>query len=153
MKLVQASPDTDWKAVQRLIAAEFAYMELRLGHPPRAAQVPADGLAREAQRGTCWLIMDKTEPRACLFTRPSRDHDDALYLGKLAVAKPARGKGLARQLVEAAANDARRSGYTALTLDTSDLLHELHATFARLGFGPPIPRTAEPGVVTMMRPL
>ncbi len=153
MILLRAGEDTGWEAVRQLVAVAFAYMEPRLGHPSRAAQSTASDLAKEAREGTCWLIVDDATPVACLFTRPSRDHKSALYLGKLAVAEAARGKGLARQLIDAAINDARATGYTALTLDTGDVFQDLHAVFARLGFGPPRPRAGEPGVVTLMRPL
>lgn len=153
MSVVRVGKDSDWAQVQKLIAAAFAYMEPRRGHPPRAVQVTAAGLAQEAQDGTCWLIVEGGVVLACLFSRPSRDHDGAMYLGKLAVAHDARGRGFARHLVEAAATEARAAGFTALTLDTGDAFPELNTTFARLGFGPPVPRAQEPGVVTLMRAL
>lgn len=74
-------------------------------------------------------------------------------MGKLAVSDAWRGAGVARQLVEAAADEARRKGYARLTLDTGAALTELHEAFGRLGFGLPVPRTDEPEVVTMFRNL
>ncbi len=56
-------------------------------------------------------------------------------------------------LVETAAVEARQARYEALTLDTGNAFPELHETFARLGFGAPIPRKGEPGTVTLMQPL
>ncbi len=152
MHLTQASPDTDWTAVQTLLRESFAYMEARLGQPARAAAATAEDLAAEATQGPVYLILDEG-PVACLFTRPSRDHPDALYIGKLAVAETHRGQGLARQLVEHAASRARAQGYQALTLDTGIGFPDLHAAFARMGFGPPVPREGDPGVVTLRRVL
>ncbi len=152
MRLTQAGPDTDWTAVRNLLRESFAYMAARLGHPARAATSTPEDLAAETTRGPVYLILDET-PVACLFTRPSRDHPDALYIGKLAVAETRRGQGLARQLVEHAATQARDQGYKALTLDTGVQFPELHTAFARMGFGPPAPRQGEPGVVTLRRVL
>ncbi|KMW60539.1 hypothetical protein AIOL_000701 [Candidatus Rhodobacter oscarellae] len=148
----RAGNETDWAGVQRLLAKSFAYMEPILGRPAGATQATAEALAEEAQQGACWLI-GTPYPVACLFTRASRDHPDALYLGKLAVEETCRGQGLARQLVERAASQARTQGLAALTLDTGASLTQLQATFGRLGFETPQERDGEPGVVTMMRPL
>ncbi|MDJ0826236.1 MAG: GNAT family N-acetyltransferase [Rhodobacter sp.] len=153
MRLTRADVNTDWPAVRQLLQDAFAYMERRLGHPARAAQVSAGDLATEANTGTVFLIFDGTRPVACLFCRRSRDHPDALYLGKLAVAASHRGRGLARDLVEAATQTAEAQGFSALTLDTGTAFPELLSLFQTLGFGPPAPREGDPGVVTMMRPL
>ncbi len=152
MQVTRANANTDWTAVQDLLRDSFAYMDARLGHPARAATSTPEDLVAEATRGRVYLILDET-PVACLFTRPSRDHPDALYIGKLAVAETHRGQGLARQLVDHAATRARKETYKALTLDTATQFPELHAAFARMGFGPPAPRKGEPGVVTLRRAL
>lgn len=154
MDLIRADPDrTDWRQVAQLLAEAFAYMEARLGHPARAAAATPADLASAAREGPVFLIRDGARIAACLFCRPSRDHADALYIGRLAVAADQRGQGLARRLIDAAAGHARAENYAALTLDTGQAFPELHATFAKLGFGPPAPREGEPGVVTMTMPL
>lgn len=152
MRLIRATPDfPDWEPVHALIADAFAYMTVRLGHPPQATLQNARQLATEAATGAVFLLIDHDRPVACLFCRPSRDHDGALYLGKLAVATDYRGGGLARRLIDAAEQEARAQGLHSLTLDTGAMLSELHAVFQRLGFSPPDIRPEVPGILTMMR--
>ena len=79
-------------------------------------------------------MKDATGPVACLFTRPSRDMPDALYLGWLAVADRYRGRRLTRQLIGAAEAEARTAGCKALTMDTGLALTDLHRLFGHLGF-------------------
>ena len=124
--MTEANAATDWAAVHALLLDSFAYMEARLGHPARASQATARDLAVEARQGPVLLFLDT----------------EAL-----------RGHGVARHLIDAAADLARRSGYSALTLDTGTQFPELHDTFQRLGFNAPVPRQGEPGVVTMIRSL
>jgi ribosomal protein S18 acetylase RimI-like enzyme len=82
---------------------------------------------------------------------------DTLYLGKLAVAEGARGRGLARVMVDHACARARALGLAHVTLQTRVELVENHATFARLGFVE-IARAAHPGYdrptsITYRRPV
>ena len=123
-----------WPEVAALIHRAFAYMEPRLGHPARAASVTPETLAAAAGAGSVWLVEDGGAPIACLFTRPSRDMADALYLGWLAVDETRRGRGLAGRLIAAAEAEARDAGHAALTLDTARVLDELCALFRHHGF-------------------
>ena len=146
-----------WAEIATLIRHSFAYMAPMLGHPARAASLTAEDLARAAAQGTALLIEAGDAPVACLFTRPSRDFDDALYCGWLAVADPHRGRGLSGQLFGAAESLATTQGYRALTLDTGRPLTHLHRLFARQGFLPaggdgdiarfrkPLPQRLSPG--------
>jgi len=109
-----------------------------------------DDLARKCAEGPAWVVERDGAPVACLFARPSREVPGALYIGSLAVAEAARGAGLARTLMEAAAEAARTGGHWALTLDTGAGLDHLHRMFGHLGFCI-VSRTVE--VVTMLRPL
>lgn len=131
---VLAGPDEDWPAIQSLIHEAFAYMTPLLGHPANAMKVTPETLAGAREQGAVFLIKDSGRPIASLFTRPSRDFADALYLGGLAVGAGYRGQGLARQLIAAAEDRARADGYAALTLDTGRVLTDLHAFFGRCGF-------------------
>ena len=59
MKLIRATSGfTDWDAVHVLIAESFAYMTVRLGHPPKATQLSAAQLASEADAETAFLLLD-----------------------------------------------------------------------------------------------
>ena len=75
-----------------LIRSSFAYMDGRIDPPSSMHRLSLVDLSRAAATGEVWAI--GTPPRACVvFTF----RDDALYLGKLAVALDARGQGLARE--------------------------------------------------------
>lgn len=131
----RAPPDYPrWPEVARLIRSAFAYMAPILGHPARAMQVTPEGLARAAGAGAALLIEAEDRPVACLFTRPSRDVPDALYLGWLAVDGAYRGRRLARALIAAAEAEARGAGHAAMTLDTGRRLTDLHRFFSAAGF-------------------
>ncbi len=87
-----------------------------------------------AGEGHALVVEQDGGPVACLFTRPSRDVAGALYLGALAVARHARRRGLARELIEAAAEIGRAEGYGALTLDTGARHRHLLRLFGKAGF-------------------
>ena len=123
-----------WDLVSELIHDAFAYMEPLLGHPARAASVTPEHLADASELGAAFIIEDAGRPVACLFTRPSRDIPDALYLGWLAVEAKQRGKGLAAILIRQAETEARNLGNPLMTLDTGHVLTDLHRLFERLGF-------------------
>ena len=146
-----AAPDYPrWPEVAELIRDAFAYMTPLLGHPPRAAALTAADLSQATATGTAYLIEDDDRPVACVFTRPSRDVPQALYIGWLAVAERMRGQGLAAKLIDAARVQARQNGYTALTLDTGRPLTRLHGIFEGMGF---VMQAGDDEVVTFIRPL
>lgn len=129
----------DWASLLRLIRDEFAFMEGRIDPPSSMHRLTEDDIARQAVEGEVWVI--GAPPRACVFlTRKG----DALYLGKLAVAAAHRGMGLARALVDVAAERARAMGLPALELQVRVELAENQAAFAALGFAE-TGRTAHPG--------
>ncbi len=135
----RAEDPYDWDALLALLHAAFAGMEGRIDPPSSLHSLQAEDLARLAEEGEIWVI---GEPAlACVVLTPKKD---VLYLGKLAVAAPARGKGLARALVERAEERARMLGYRAVELETRVELVENHAAFAALGFHH-VASTAHPG--------
>lgn len=123
-----------WPEVVSLIHRAFAYMEPILGHKPAAATVTSERLVQGAEMGSAYIVEDAGTPIACLFTRPSRDFPEALFLGGLAVAEAYRDRGLAQRMMTEAEAEARKKDYAALTLDTGRALTKLHAFFRRAGF-------------------
>ena len=103
-----------------------------------------------------FLIREAGRPVGCLFGTPT---PAAYYIGKLAVAAPQRGRGLARALVEAAATRARALGAPALeSLQSRVELVENHTALHRDGLhagrGPPrIPAYDRPTSLTFRRAL
>lgn len=120
-----------WDAVLALILDAFAFMSGRIDPPSSAHRLTMAEMAAQAGSGAVWVVEEAGRPVACVFAKRK---DDALYLGKLAVAASHRGRGLARALVAAAETEARALGLARLELETRVELTENHATFARLGF-------------------
>lgn len=127
----KARPDEDWRALRALVAQAFAYMEGRVDPPSSIRRWDEAGFAAAAAEGAAFLAFDGERLTGCVFTRVQ---DDSLYLEKFAIAARWRGAGLARRLVAAAEDEARRLGLPALTLKTRVELTENHAAFAALGF-------------------
>lgn len=123
------TPSDDAVPVLALIRAEFAYMDGRVDPPSSMHRLTPQDIADQAAAGEVWVI--GAPPLACMFLTPKPGR---LYIGKLAVAAEARGRGLARQLVELAAERARALGLPMLELQSRVELTENHATFAALGF-------------------
>ncbi|QDL91154.1 GNAT family N-acetyltransferase [Paroceanicella profunda] len=131
--------DPDMPAVHTLVTTAFAYMDGRVDPPSSIHRTGLAEMRAMAREGL--LLAAGRPPLACVFCTAT---PGALYLGKLAVAEAARGRGLARALVQAAEAEARARGLGALELQTRVELTENHATFARLGFAE-VARTAHPG--------
>lgn len=131
----------DWSALLRLIQTEFAYMEGRINPPSSMHRLSVADIARQSEEGEVWVI--GAPPVACMFlTRKP----DALYVGKLAIVRTHRRKGLARALIATAEARARAMGLPALELETRVELTENHAAFAAMGFAE-TGRTAHEGFV------
>ncbi|AWD22397.1 GNAT family N-acetyltransferase [Fuscovulum blasticum] len=142
----------DWSALLTLIQTEFAFMEGRIDPPSSMHRLTAAAIAEQAAQAEVWAI--GTPPIACVFLTAK---PGALYIGKLAVAAPHRGQGLARHLIDLAERRARALGLPALELQTRVELVENQATFRALGFVE-TGRTAhtgyaQPTSVTFRRPL
>lgn len=125
-------------------------MEGRIDPPSSMHRLTKDSIAAHCETGEAWVI--GVPPIACLFLTP---RDDALYLGKLAVASAHRGQGLARGLIDRAETRARALGLPALELQSRVELVENHTAFMRMGFSVS-GSTAHPGFdrpasVTMRR--
>lgn len=135
----RAEAPFDWQAILTLIQDSFAFMDGRIDPPSSMHRLTPEDIAAQAQQGGVWVIGQP--PIACVFltVKPG-----ALYIGKLAVARNQRGKGLARALIDTAETRARALGLPMLELQTRVELTENHATFRALGFQE-TGRTAHPG--------
>lgn len=127
----RAGPGEDWHAILTLIRTEFASMEGRIDPPSSMHRLTARAIEAQALTEEVWVIGPSGAPDAVVFlTR----QDDALYLGKLAVAARAKGQGLARRLVALAERRARDQGRARVRLESRVELTEVHAVFEHLGF-------------------
>lgn len=119
----------DWTEVLTLIRREFAYMEGRIDPPSSMARMSTEDLAEQARQGEIWVI--GSPAMACMVLTPK---GDALYLGRLAVDRAARGKGFARTLVEVAVDRARTLGFLAVELQVRVELTDNQRAFEAMGF-------------------
>ena len=154
MNVRRASVDEDWEAIHRLVSDCFADMDGRIDPPSSIYRWTPATFAAEAQAGAGYLMETGESVIACGFAKVK---GDAFYLGKIAVAPPARAQGLARAIINAASDDAKRLGLAALEIETRIELTENHQTFAALGFVK-IAETAHPGYdrptsITMRKPI
>jgi predicted N-acetyltransferase YhbS len=129
--LRRMAPEEDFGPVLALIREAFTYMEGRIDPPSSLHRLTVRSLSDQARSGEIWITTSADLPVACMILTP---RDDDLYLGKLAVAAPQRGQGLARQFVEHALARAKALGKGAVTLQTRVELMENHAAFEAMGF-------------------
>jgi len=127
----RALPDEDWGAVLSLIREAFSYMDGVIAPPSSVHRLTAERIAAQDATSEVWLIGPSGAPVACMF---AKREDDALYLGKIAVAAAQQRKGLARQLVARAEARARALNLRRLRLQSRVELTGNHAAFHRLGF-------------------
>lgn len=129
--------DPDLDEVLALIRAEFAYMDGVIDPPSSMHRLTREDLS--SGPGEVWGIGRPVT--ACVVLTPKAD---CLYIGKLAVARAERGRGLARALILVAEDRARAAGLGWLELQTRIELTANQATFAAMGFAE-VARTAHHG--------
>lgn len=142
MKVLVAPPAfDDWAGLVALLRESFAYMDARIDPPSSLTRMSVEDFRAKAADETLIVAMDGDRLLGCAFAAL---RDDCVYVGKVAVAAAARGRGVARALFEAAEDVARAHGRAWLELQTRIELVENHATFAGLGFVKTA-ETAHPG--------
>ena len=127
----QAQNPYPWGKILTLVQTSFTYMENRIDPPSSMHLLTTDAIAKQSEIGEIWVIEQQGTPIACVFMTPKTN---ALYIGKLSVSDSHRGKGLARLLVDCAAQRARTLGFDRLKLQTRIQLVENHCAFERMGF-------------------
>lgn len=132
---------SDWPQLVGLIRDAFAYMNSRIDPPSSLNRMGIEEFKAKAGEETLIVAEDDNSIIGCAFAAL---RDDCVYVGKVAVARTARGKGVARALFAAAEELARNYGRNFLELQTRVELVENHATFAALGFQK-VAESAHPG--------
>ena len=142
MRVLEAPPEfADWSALLLLLQSAFAYMDGRIDPPSSLHRMGVEQLRAKARQESLILATEGNALVGCAFAEV---RSDCVYVGKVAVAEPYRGRGIARQLLAAAESIARRSGLQVVELQTRIELVENHQTFAALGFEK-VAETAHPG--------
>jgi GNAT superfamily N-acetyltransferase len=145
---------SDWPQLLALVRDSFAYMDSRIDPPSSLKKMGIEEFRAKADEEILILAEEDKTIIGCAFAAL---RDDCVYVGKVAVAQSARGKGVARAMFAAAENLARKHQRQFLELQTRVELAENHATFAALGFQK-LSESAHPGYnrptsITMRKPV
>ena len=116
----------DLPTVTELNAVAYAKYSDRMEHPPGPVQ---HDYAPEIAAGQVWLVRDPAV--GVLVLVPGDDH---LLINDIAVHPNAQGRGLGRQLMGFAEQQARAAGVSLLTLYTHETMVENIAFYTRLGY-------------------
>ncbi len=153
---VSVSPEgfSDWHQLMGLLREAFAYMDSRIDPPSSLTMMGIEEFRVRAKEEALILAEEEGTIIGCAFAAL---RDDCVYVGKMAVAQSARGRGVARAMFAEAEALARRNERRFLELQTRVELLENQATFAALGFQK-VGESAHPGYnrptsITMRKPV
>jgi SAM-dependent methyltransferase/GNAT superfamily N-acetyltransferase len=102
-----------------------------------ATTPPGADIAPRLSEGPTWIA---EEDHAIVGTVSAVDRGDEIHVRSMAVLPPARGRGVARQLLDCVYRFAASCGRSRLTLSTTPFLHAAIELYERAGFR----RTTEP---------
>ncbi|MBM3646539.1 MAG: GNAT family N-acetyltransferase [Alphaproteobacteria bacterium] len=122
----------DAAAVAATIAAAFEQYRGRLQPESGAFRETADAIAAELTGGASAIVAERNgHVLGCVMLKPL---EGDLYFGRLSVLPAARGQSVARRLVEAVEQEARRRGLTGVRLGVRVVLIENQRLFQSLGY-------------------
>jgi ribosomal protein S18 acetylase RimI-like enzyme len=121
-------------AIHNLLDAAYAYMDGRIDPPSFLVGMTTDDVARKMAVEDFFLVRDRDRPIACGFGHGVAAAPGLYEVGKLAVACSHQRRGIARALIDAAADHARARGFVTLQLFARVELVENHAVYTALGF-------------------
>lgn len=124
----------DLHATADLFAGYAASLPIDLGYQDFGGELAALPGKYAPPAGELFLARDSDgAPLGCVGLRPLAD-DGCCEMKRLFLLPAARGLGLGRALTQAVVEQARRSGYRELRLDTLASMTAAQALYAKMGF-------------------
>jgi predicted N-acetyltransferase YhbS len=130
--ILRAATPVDAPAIAATIAAAFEEYRGRLEPESGAFRETAEAIADELVRDSGAIVAERNgQMLGCVMVKLL---EGDLYFGRLSVLPVARGQGIARRLVEAVEDEARRRELLGVRLGVRVVLTENHRLFTSLGY-------------------
>ena len=130
--VLRAATAADAAAIAATIAASFEQYRGKLEPELGAFRETADGIAAELARESGAILAERNgRILGCVMVKLI---DDDLYFGRLSVVPEVRGEGIARRLVEAVEDEARRRELAGVRLGVRIVLVENQQLFSSMGY-------------------
>jgi predicted N-acetyltransferase YhbS len=130
--VLRAATAVDAAAIAATIAASFEQYRGKLEPESGAFRETAEGIAAELARESGAIVAERNGRMiGCVMVKLI---EDDLYFGRLSVVPGARGEGIARRLVEAVEDEARRRELAGIQLGVRIVLVENQQLFSSMGY-------------------
>jgi predicted N-acetyltransferase YhbS len=130
--VLRAATAADATAIAATIAAAFEQYRGKLEPESGAFRETSDGIAAELARESGAILAERNgRIIGCVMVKLI---DDDLYFGRLSVVPEARGQGIARRLLEAVEDEARRRELAGIQLGVRIVLVENQQLFSSMGY-------------------
>lgn len=130
--ILRAATSADAAAIAATIAAAFEEYRGKLRPESGAFRETTEGIAAELGRESGAIVAERNgRMLGCVMVKLE---EDDLYFGRLAVLPAARGQGIARKLIEAVEDEARRRELAGVRLGVRIVLTENQRLFTDLGY-------------------
>ncbi|NMO16286.1 GNAT family N-acetyltransferase [Pyxidicoccus fallax] len=129
--MIREAVSEDASLLARLLRDAFEEYRGRLEPPSSAHGKTEEVVRRELHDGGALIAESPAGPEGCVFFHPRGDH---VYLDRLAVLPPYRGRGVARALMEAVEARARDMGPLPVRLNVRLALKDHQEWYARQGY-------------------
>ena len=130
--LLRAATAADAAAIAATIAASFEQHRGRLEPESGAFRETVESVAAELARESGAIVAERNGRMiGCVMVQLM---EDDLYFGRLSVVPEARGEGIARRLVEAVEDEARRRELAGVRLGVRIVLVENQKLFSSMGY-------------------
>jgi predicted N-acetyltransferase YhbS len=130
--VLRAATAADAAAIAATIAASFEQYRGKLEPESGAFRETAEGIAAELARESGAILAERNGCiLGCVMVKLI---DDDLYFGRLSVVPEVRGEGIARRLVEAVEDEARRRELAGVRLGVRIVLVENQQLFSAMGY-------------------